>query len=77
MTADERIELAQMHREFRAHRDMLIERLDTLDSKVDAVESRLDRWDGAVTFIKAAASFLGVGGLGLMLAALVEAVTTR
>lgn len=47
--------------------------IHAVESKVDAIETRLDRWDGAITLIKAAASFVGVGGLGLILAALVAA----
>ena len=47
--------------------------IHAVESKVDAIETRLDRWDGAITLIKAAASFVGVGGAGLILAALVAA----
>lgn len=47
--------------------------IHAVEEKVDAIETRLDRWDGAITLIKAAASFVGVGGLGLILAALVAA----
>lgn len=66
MTGQERTELAAgIH-------DIMAE-LGDLKSKVDAVERRLDRWDGAITFIKAAASFVGIGGVGLFLAALVSA----
>lgn len=53
--------------------EAILGRIEALDDKVDAIERRLDRWDGAITFIKAAASFVGVGGMGLILAALVSA----
>jgi hypothetical protein len=44
------------------------------NDRSDAIETRLDRWDGAILFIKAAASFLGLGGLALLLAALARSV---
>jgi hypothetical protein len=65
MTPAERADLATLRTE-------LFARLDVLDNKIDLVEARLDRWDGAVTLVKAAASVLGIGGIGLILAALVR-----
>lgn len=66
MTSSERSELT-------TGIEAILGRIEALDDKVDAIERRLDRWDGAITFIKAAASFVGVGGMGLILAALVSA----
>jgi len=63
MTPAERADLATLRME-------LFGRLDTLDDKIDMVEARLDRWDGAITLIKAAAGVLGIGGIGVILAAL-------
>lgn len=51
--------------------DQLAVRLANIEQKLDAVEKRLDRWDGAITLVKAAASFVGFGGLVAILAALV------
>jgi hypothetical protein len=58
MTGSERNEIADLRAE--------------LLPRLDAIESRLDRWDGAITFIKAASSFLGFGGLLLILTALLS-----
>lgn len=66
MTGAERSELALLRQ------DIMGELVELAD-KVDAIETRLDRWDGAITLVKAAASFLGVGGVGLIIAALVAA----
>lgn len=65
MTSVERADLLSL-------RTDLFHRLDELDAKVDVIESRLDRWDGAITLVKAAASFVGLGGLSLFLWALVS-----
>lgn len=62
MTAGERSEIA-----------MVGEQITALAIKVDHIERRLDRWDGAITFVKAAASFVGLGGLAVFLAALAQA----
>ena len=50
----------------------ILSEIQLLDDKVDAIESRLDRWDGAITLVKAAAGVLGIGGIGLILTALVR-----
>lgn len=54
-------------------RNEIRELSDAILPRLDAIESRLDRWDGAITFIKAAASFLGIGGVGLIIAAAMAA----
>lgn len=66
MTSGERSEIAALRADiFRV--------LGDLDEKVDSIERRLDRWDGAITLVKTAASVLGIGGIGLILAALIGA----
>ena len=65
MTGAERSELAILRQ------DLLAE-IGMLDEKVDAIERRLDRWDGAITLVKTIASVLGVGGIALILAAFVR-----
>lgn len=50
----------------------LFGRLDEIDGKVDAIERRLDRWDGAITLVKTAASVLGLSGIALIVGALVK-----
>lgn len=42
-----------------------------LNDRLTRVESRLDRWDGAITLVKAAAGILGFSGLALILRAIV------
>lgn len=56
MTGPERTEIREL-------RDELLPRLD-------AIERRLDRWDGAITVIKAVAGFVGFSGLVVLLKAL-------
>ena len=64
---------AEMLTELRAIRQDVQNGQTTTNDKIAAVNARLDRQDGAFTFIKAAAGFLGVGGLGLILATIIEA----
>ena len=71
MTGDERATLLQLETRLFGL-DGTSGAIGSLDSKIDLIESRLDRWDGAITFIKAAAGILGVGGISLILAAIVS-----
>lgn len=63
MTGNEKTAIELLHTDIAG-------RLGELDDRLDHIERRLDRWDGAITFIKTAASFVGLGGLALFLAAL-------
>jgi hypothetical protein len=47
--------------------------LGSIEVRLTAIEGKLNRWDGAISLVKAAASVLGVGGIALILAALVNA----
>ena len=71
MTSDERATLAHLETRLFGF-DGESGTLGGLATKIDHIETRLDRWDGAITFIKAAAGILGVGGISLILAALVS-----
>jgi hypothetical protein len=41
-----------------------------LIAKVDRIDARLDRWDGALTLVRLAATFVGFGGLVVLIRAL-------
>lgn len=66
MTAGERSEIAEFRAEMRSE-------MAALRSDVRSLNTRVDRWDGALTFIRAAATFVGLGGLAMFLAAISQA----
>ncbi len=70
MTTSERAVLSGELAEVRLE---ILEELRAIRAEQMAARSRLDRLDGAITFIKAATGFLGLGGLTLILAALINA----
>lgn len=43
--------------------------LGRFDVRLAAVEKRLDRWDGAIMLVRAGASLLGLGGIAIILRA--------
>lgn len=45
--------------------------LGDLVHKVDAIEKKLDRWDGAITAVKVGAGFLTIGGIATLFRALI------
>jgi tetrahydromethanopterin S-methyltransferase subunit G len=48
--------------------DAIIERLDAQSAKIDKLQSEIDQMKGGLTVLKAIGAFLGVGGIGALLA---------
>jgi hypothetical protein len=59
-------ELREMRKEMRSGQEQT-------NDRINVVNTRLDRQDGAFTFIKAGLGFLGVGGVGIVIAAILQA----
>jgi hypothetical protein len=66
VTGNEKVELGEVVRALYGHNGA-----PGLIAKVDRIDSRLDQWDGAITFIKTASSFVGLAGLAVLLRAVV------
>jgi len=52
----------------RSQVDAIIERLDAQSAKIDRLQSEIDQMKGGLTVLKAIGAFLGVGGIGALLA---------
>ena len=52
----------------RSQADLIIERLDAQSVKIDRLQSEIDQMKGGLTVLKAIGAFLGVGGVGALLA---------
>ena len=52
----------------RSQVDAIIERLDAQSAKIDKLQSEIDQMKGGLTVLKAFGAFLGVGGVGALLA---------
>jgi len=48
--------------------DAIIERLDAQSEKIDRLQSQLDQMKGGLTVLKGIGAFLGVSGVGALLA---------
>lgn len=48
--------------------DIIIARLDAQSAKIDRLQSEIDQMKGGLTVLKAIGAFLGVGGIGAVLA---------
>ena len=48
--------------------DTIIARLDAQSAKIDRLQSEIDQMKGGLTVLKAIGAFLGVGGIGALLA---------
>ena len=48
--------------------DAIIERLDAQSQKIDRLQSEIDQMKGGLTVLKAIGAFMGVGGVGALLA---------
>ena len=48
--------------------DDIISRLDTQSEKIDKLQSEIDQMKGGLTVLKAIGAFLGVSGIGAILA---------
>ncbi len=48
--------------------DTIIARLDSQSEKIDRLQSEIDQMKGGLTVLKAIGAFLGVGGIGALLA---------
>ena len=48
--------------------DTIIARLDAQSEKIDRLQSEIDQMKGGLTVLKAIGAFLGVGGIGALLA---------
>ena len=48
--------------------DTIIARLDSQSEKIDRLQSEIDQMKGGLTVLKAIGAFLGVGGIGTLLA---------
>lgn len=48
--------------------DLIIERLDAQSVKIDRLQSEIDQMKGGLTVLKALGAFLGVSGIGAILA---------
>lgn len=48
--------------------DQILERLDAQSAKIDRLQSEIDQMKGGLTVLKAVGAFLGVGGVGAVLA---------
>lgn len=52
----------------RSQVDAIIERLDAQSAKIDRLQSEIDQMKGGLTVLKAIGAFLGVSGIGALLA---------
>ncbi len=52
----------------RSQADTIIARLDAQSAKIDRLQSEIDQMKGGLTVLKAIGAFLGVGGVGAILA---------
>ena len=52
----------------RSQVDAIIERLDAQSVKIDRLQSEIDQMKGGLTVLKMIGGFLGVGGIGALLA---------
>ena len=52
----------------RSQADLIIERLDAQSAKIDRLQSEIDQMRGGLQVLKAIGAFLGVGGVGALLA---------
>jgi prefoldin subunit 5 len=52
----------------RSQVDAIIERLDAQSAKIDRLQSEIDQMKGGLTVLKMIGGFLGVGGIGALLA---------
>jgi hypothetical protein len=52
----------------RSQADAILERLDAQSQKIDRLQSEIDQMKGGLTVLKAIGAFLGVGGVGALLA---------
>jgi len=52
----------------RSQVDAIIERLDAQSAKIDKLQSEIDQMKGGLTVLKAFGAFLGVSGVGALLA---------
>jgi hypothetical protein len=52
----------------RSQADAIIERLDAQSAKIDALKTEIDQMKGGLAVLKAIGAFMGVGGLGALLA---------
>ena len=52
----------------RSQVDAIIERLDAQSAKIDRLQSEIDQMKGGLTVLKAIGAFLGVSGIGAILA---------
>jgi hypothetical protein len=48
--------------------DAIIERLDAQSAKIDALKTEIDQMKGGLAVLKAIGAFMGVGGIGALLA---------
>jgi hypothetical protein len=48
--------------------DTIIARLDAQSAKIDRLQSEIDQMKGGLTVLKAIGAFMGVGGIGALLA---------
>jgi hypothetical protein len=52
----------------RSQVDAIIERLDAQSAKIDRLQSEIDQMRGGLQMLKMIGGFLGVGGIGALLA---------
>jgi hypothetical protein len=52
----------------RSQVDAIIERLDAQSVKIDRLQSEIDQMRGGLAMLKGIGAFLGVGGIGALLA---------
>ena len=52
----------------RSQVDLILERLDAQSAKIDKLQSEIDQMKGGLTVLKAIGAFLGVSGIGAILA---------
>lgn len=52
----------------RSQADAIIARLDAQSEKIDRLQSQIDQMRGGLMVLKAIGAFLGVGGIGALLA---------
>jgi hypothetical protein len=52
----------------RSQADAIIERLDAQSAKIDALKTEIDQMKGGLAVLKAIGAFMGVGGIGALLA---------
>lgn len=52
----------------RSQADAIIARLDAQSEKIDRLQSQIDQMRGGLMVLKAIGAFMGVGGIGALLA---------